>query len=85
MKILSHVTFKNYKEKWKGQKILWINPSKAIENQERRGQQSVVRNQRLPKKLNDMSVPREVRWNGVEDSMEWEERKQITVLTVVRN
>ena len=53
------------------------NPSKAIENQERRGQQSVVRNQRLPKKLNDHSVPREVRWNGVEDSMEWEERNKI--------
>ena len=53
------------------------NPSKAIENQERRGQQSVVRNQRLPKKLNDHSVPREVRWNGVEDSMEWEERNRI--------
>lgn len=53
------------------------NPSKAIENQERRGQQSVVRNQRLPKKLNDHSVPREVRWNGVEDSMEWEEENRI--------
>ena len=52
------------------------NPSKAIENQERRGQQSVVRNQRLPKKLNDHSVPREVRWNGVEDSMEWEEEQK---------
>ena len=53
------------------------NPSKAIENQERRGQQSVVRNQRLPKKLNDHSVPREVRWNGVENSMDWEERNRI--------
>lgn len=30
-------------------------PSKAIENQERRGQQSVVKNQRLPKKLNSHS------------------------------
>lgn len=53
------------------------NPSKAIENQERRGQQSVVRNQRLPKKLNDHSLPNEIRWNGVEDSMEWEERNRI--------
>ena len=53
------------------------NPSKAIENQERRGQQSVVRNQRLPKKLNNLSVPREVIWNGVKDSMEWEERNKI--------
>ena len=58
------------------------NPSKAIENQERRGQQSVVRNQRLPKKLNDHSVPREVRWNGVEDSMEWEERNRIVTQTI---
>lgn len=33
--------------------------------------------QKLPKKLNDHSVPREVRWNGVEDSMEWEERNNI--------
>lgn len=53
------------------------NPSKAIENQEMRGQQTVVRNQRLPKKLNDNYVPDEVRWNGVEDSMEWEERNKI--------
>lgn len=52
-------------------------PSKAIENQERRGQQSVVRNQRLPKKLNDHSVPYDIRWNGVEDSMEWEEKNKI--------
>ena len=49
-------------------------PSKAIENQERRGQQSVVRNQRLPKKLNDHSVPSDIRWNGVKDSMEWDEK-----------
>lgn len=53
------------------------NPSKVIENQERRGQQSVVRNQRLPKKLNDHYIPLEVRWNGIEDSMEWEERNRI--------
>lgn len=52
-------------------------PSKAIENQEKRGQQSVVRNQRLPKKSNDHSVPDGVRRNGVEDSMEWEERNKI--------
>lgn len=53
------------------------NPSKAIENQERRGQQTVVRNQRLPKKLNDHSVPRDVRWKGVTDSMEWKEEQEI--------
>lgn len=52
-------------------------PSKAIENQEKRGQQSVVRNQRLPKKLNDISVPQEIKWNGVEDSMKWEDKYKI--------
>ena len=52
-------------------------PSKAIENQEIRGQQEVVRNQRLPKKLNDPSVPNEIRWAGVSDSMEWEEKFSI--------
>lgn len=53
------------------------NPSKAIENQERRGQQSVVIKQRLPRKLNSLSVPDDIRWNGVEDSMEYEERNKI--------
>lgn len=53
------------------------NPSMAIENQERRGQQSVVRNNRLPKKLNEHSVPREISWNGVDHLMEWEEKNRI--------
>lgn len=53
------------------------NPSKAIENQERRGQQSVVIKQRLPRKLNSLSVPDDIRWNGVEDYMEYEERNKI--------
>lgn len=55
------------------------NPSKAIENQERRGQRSVVRNNRLPKKLNDNSVPREVSWNGVDHLMELEEKNRIII------
>lgn len=53
------------------------NPSKAIENQERRGQQSVVRNHRLPKKMNELSIPKEIKWNGIEDYMEWEEKNKI--------
>ena len=53
------------------------NPSKAIENQERRGQQSVISTQILPKKSNEYSVPREIRWNGVVDSMDWEEENRI--------
>ena len=39
-------------------------PSAAIENQERRGQQTVVRYQRLPKKTNWTRVPREIRTSG---------------------
>lgn len=42
-------------------------PSKAIENQERRGQQSVVRNQRLPKKANSHTVDNATFFKGVED------------------
>lgn len=52
-------------------------PSKAIERQEARGQQSVVRNKRLPKKLNDHSVPYDIRWKGLEDDKSWEERHEI--------
>lgn len=52
-------------------------PSKAIENQERRGQQSVVRNQRLPKKSNEYSVPDDISHNGIKDSMDWEEKYKI--------
>lgn len=52
-------------------------PSKAIENQEKRGQQSVIRNQRLPKKLNELSVSEEIQRNGINDSMEWEEKYKV--------
>lgn len=54
------------------------NPSRAIENQEKRGQRIVVANQRLPQKTNDHCVPDEFRFNGIEDSMSWEERNEIT-------
>lgn len=53
------------------------NPSKAIENREKRGQQSVVRNQRLPKMMNDHSVPNDVRWNGVTKDMQYSEERKI--------
>lgn len=52
-------------------------PSKAIENQEKRGQQSVIRNQRLPKKMNEHSLSYEIGWDGVIDSMSWEEKFKI--------
>lgn len=52
-------------------------PSKAIENQERRGQQSVVRNQRLPKKSNDLTLPDDVRFKDVQRDMEYKERHKI--------
>ena len=31
----------------------------------------------LPKRLNAHSIPEEIRWNGVEDSMEWDEKEKI--------
>lgn len=52
-------------------------PSKAIENQEKRGQQMVVRNQRLPKRVNDSGMW-EILQNGIDDSMSYEERREIT-------
>lgn len=59
------------------------NPSKAIEKQEKRGQQEVVRNQRLPKKMNDHSVPRDISTRGVKDSMEFKERYEIQVQNTI--
>lgn len=58
-------------------------PSEAIENQEKRGQQAVVRNSRLPKKINEHSVPRDVRWNGITDSMEWKEEEKIKTQNII--
>ena len=52
-------------------------PSKAIINSEKRAQQSVVRNQRLQKKIDDIYNLKEVIWNGIEDSMELEEKRKI--------
>lgn len=52
-------------------------PSKAIENQEKRGQQMVVRNQRLPKKVNDTAMW-EVLLNGIDENMSYEERREIS-------
>ena len=53
------------------------NPSMAIENQEKRGQQMVVRNQRLPKKTNDHCVPDEFSFKGIRSGTSWEERREI--------
>lgn len=47
------------------------NPSKAIENQEKRGQQMVVRNQRLPRRMNAHTVPEKYRMEGVKPNMDW--------------
>lgn len=52
-------------------------PSQAIENQEKRGQQSVVKGMRLPKKTNEHTVPREISQRGVTNSMSYEERRDI--------
>lgn len=52
-------------------------PSKAIENQEKRGQADVIRNQRLPKMINDTSLSHDIYWKGVTDDMDYEERRGI--------
>lgn len=52
-------------------------PSKAIENQERRGQQDVVQNQRLPRRSNDVCVPFDVLWEGISNDMEIEDKWMI--------
>lgn len=57
-------------------------PSKAIENQEKRGQAEVVRTQRLPRKINDHSVPREIFWLGVDQSMDYDTKSTITTQNV---
>lgn len=58
-------------------------PSLAIEDQEKREQQKVVRNCRLPKKVND-GIPKECRDKGLPnrgtpeyDRMDWKERNAI--------
>ena len=52
-------------------------PSKAIENQEKRGQQDVVRNHRLPIMVNH-GIPDEYRFKGItRDMMDYRERKRI--------
>lgn len=53
------------------------NPSDAIENQEKRGQQNVVANKRLPKKANEHSVPRDIRQLGITKDMEWQTQREI--------
>lgn len=52
-------------------------PSIAIENQERRGQESVVVNQILPKKTNFHRVPRDVLMKGVKRSMSFDTQFEI--------
>jgi hypothetical protein len=44
------------------------NTSAVIEHSERREQSSVVRNQRLPKKANDHTVPHDIFWAGIDDN-----------------
>lgn len=53
------------------------NSSNITEIREEKGRQDLARDQRLPKKLNDIYVPEEIRWDGVYDSMEWRERTKI--------
>ncbi|WP_291567072.1 MULTISPECIES: hypothetical protein [unclassified Clostridium] len=57
--------------------LLTGDASGAIERSEKREQQIIVENQRLPIKSNDHSVPCEIRRVGVNNSMEWEEQFKI--------
>ena len=57
-------------------------PSKAIENQEKRGQAEVVRTQSLPKKINDHNVPREIFWAGVPQTADYDTKRAITTENV---
>lgn len=53
-------------------------PSQAILNQERRGQQEVVRDQILPKKTNDVcGIPNDILRKDVTTDMLWDERLEI--------
>ena len=63
----------------------WLDsdPSGAIERQEKRGQEEVVRKQRLPKKVNDHNVPNEIFFAGVTKDMSWEDRKAVTDQNVI--
>lgn len=53
------------------------NSSRVIENQERQGQQSVVRNQRLPKRVNETGMW-QILSKGITDSMDYDERHEIS-------
>ena len=53
-------------------------PSKAIENQERRGQAKVTKAQRLPKRIHDHNVPNDIFFMNVTDNMDYEKRREIT-------
>lgn len=48
-----------------------------IKRQQKRRQQNIIRNERIPIKTNDMSIPEEIRWLGTNDDMEYEERTEI--------
>lgn len=58
-------------------------PTQAIVNQEKRGQQNVVRSKRLPKKVNSNTVPHDIYMAGVTNGMSYEERKKVTDLNLM--
>lgn len=59
------------------------NPSEAIINQERRGQATIVHNQRLPKKVNTHAVPNEIFFEGVSNNMSYEDRQKVTDFNLI--
>lgn len=52
------------------------NPSKAIEDQERKGQLTILEKCRIPINVN-YGIPDHIRFVGISDDMEYEERKRI--------
>lgn len=58
------------------------NFSKAIEEQEERGQQEVVKNHRLPIKANG-GMSDDIKFAGITNEMEYEERSRISNKNIV--
>lgn len=51
--------------------------SGAIERSEKREQDNIIKNQKLPLKANSISVPHDIRYLGINDNMEWKEQFKI--------
>lgn len=57
-------------------------PSKAIDNQEKRGQQDIVRNQRLPRRSNQVGIPCDIIREDITDDTKLEDYWQIRIANI---